>query len=126
MLDCVNGPQANKFARSAFLIYIQNWFAGMLPHVILDGKKELFKWDRNLSFLENICRLRTDRSELSACNLNTEIELLETEYDNIRPVDTSNAGSLDIDYSNFWNTPDEDDEPIKEVKKSLRFIADEE
>ena len=86
MLRCVNGPQGNAFTRLAMIIFRQNWYGGMLPQVIIDTK--LTPMNRDVLFMDFVCRNRTDRYELTACNgtrSNEEEYGLGTEYNLVFP-----------------------------------------
>lgn len=102
ILECVNGPEAHKHAEVAFNQMSKSGLGGRLPLVALNDEKKVYVWDKNSKFLESICRLRSDKNELVACNgiKQAELEfLIEESYYN---------PNQEFDYAAFWNSPDDD------------------
>lgn len=118
MLSCVFGKQGHQFARLAWLEYKKNALGGMLPIVIVNGKRESYTWDKNGFFLDSICRNRADKVQLEACTgiKRTELDsLFEQSYDNFNSGDAieeeiKEVKSEAFDYQKFWATPDDDEE----------------
>jgi hypothetical protein len=108
MINCLKGPDAHKFTRIGYLVYTKFVMNGGIPQIFLNEKRVIYTWDQNLFFLESICRLRTDRLELKACEGLRQDELIalfETEYVNEISVNEFNS---EFDYEKFWNSPDDE------------------
>ena len=104
MLSCINGSDALNYTTKAYTTFTQFVYSGRLPQITLDGLKTPFVNNSSYYFLENICRQRNDRAELSACTGLRESELkalFEESY-----VDAPSNGLFD--YESFWNTPDDE------------------
>jgi hypothetical protein len=123
---CINGEGATQFTRNAMNFYRSTRASGTLPFVFLDDQKTPFTWDRNLFFLENVCRLRNDRAELAVCAGLRETEMAsifptdydsspqENDYISYDDNDSSNTSTGELDYEKFWESSDDDDQvPIK-------------
>lgn len=136
MLNCVYGHQGHEFAKLAYEEYIRYAVGGMLPIIIVDGKREAYRWNRREFFLDSICSLRADKDELVACSGMKNREnypLYEENFDNfvsgaIYEDEIQKVKNEAFDYQKFWATPDEDDSPIvgfenrNSEKKHLKFF----
>jgi len=112
MLNCVYGNQGHIFARGAWLEYMKIRIGGMLPIVIVDNKQEAYSWDENLFFFDTICKIRTDKAELVACNGIKKFS--EENYDDFvsgaaleNEIKENNNEAFD--YQTFWSSPDDEE-----------------
>ena len=133
MIKCTFGKQAHEFARLAWIDYMKNGVGGMMPILIVNGRREAFTWDKNGFFIDSICKIRTDKAELEACagvRKNELAAMFEKSYDNF---DYAKANEDEIkevkneafDYQKFWSTADEEDMPIVgfESRKNVKAEA---
>jgi hypothetical protein len=106
VLSCAKGPQGNVFTRAAYLIYMNNWYSGMLPSIIY--KKTLINPFQE-PFIKTLCNLVQNRTLYAACDevkeTQDELGFLSTEYDT-RPVQAE-AVETDFNFEKFWATEDD-------------------
>jgi hypothetical protein len=116
MKNCINSADGISYTNTAYNIFLRLRKSGMLPQIFLDGSSSLYTNNRQFPFLQNICKQRSDSSELSACKGLTLTELTgldeecyidaPTEFPYEMPANTDEKPVFD--YEAFWNSPDDD------------------
>jgi hypothetical protein len=117
IMACVNGPQAQEMTNVGYNIYRKNRRGGRLPFIIIDGAKTCYKPFSDGYFLASMCKRRSDRTEVKACDCldrlptGNGLKFLEnfkvvdeTEKCNISEVE--NSDEADIDFEKFWAAED--------------------
>jgi hypothetical protein len=107
MHACITSQDGKNYTKAAYDIYWSYGNNGMFPWIFLDGTKTKYINDRNYFFLENICRQRTDRSELSACTGLRQNELTGLFEESFVEAPVEAEEKPVFDYEAFWNSPDD-------------------
>jgi hypothetical protein len=105
MKDCINSKSGLEFTNQAYSTFLSIFQKTYLPAIYLNGSTTPYQNNYYYYFLENMCRERTDRKELSACDKLRNNGLKFLLEDSIVEIPTQQR---EVDYEAFWNSPDDD------------------